>query len=99
MNNLTKEQVRLFSVIAGVLMLIAFFIPAKIDYFSVSFFDMLFSSYLPVGFWGTLALIIMLLMPIYIILYAFKEEKALEPIKPIFVSSFFCCLLVRCMPA
>ena len=83
MNNLTKEQIRLFSIIAGVLMLIAFFIPAKIDFFSISFFDMLFKGEFPVGFWGTIALIIMLLMPIYIILYAFKDEKALEPIKPI----------------
>ena len=91
MNKLTKEQVRLFTVIPSVLMIVAFFI--KIDLgmmlggyrgsYGVSLWDCLTSSAIPVGFLGTLILLLFLLVPIYLILFAYRDTKSLEPLKPI----------------
>lgn len=80
MEKFTKEQTTLFTIIAVVLMLVAFF-----------FVKMGFSAPVgligKVGWFGTITLILALLAPIYTCLYAFRNEKALEPLKPIFVIS------------
>ena len=80
MDKLTKEQVNLFSIITSVLMLIAFFF-VKMGYATpVGMIG-------KVGWFGTITLILALLAPIYTCLYAFRDVKALEPLKPIFVLS------------
>lgn len=80
MGNLTKEQVNLFSIIASILMLVAFFFIKMGYYAPVELIG-------KVGWFGTITLILALLAPIYTCLYAFREQKALEPLKPIFVVS------------
>ena len=80
MDKMTKEQTNLFSIIAAVLMLVAFFF-IKMGYAApVGMIG-------KVGWFGTITLILALLAPIYTCLYAFRNEKALEPLKPIFVIS------------
>ena len=91
MSKLTKEQVRLFTVIPSLLMIVAFFI--KIDLgvimngnssgFGVSLWDCLTASGINAGFLGTLILLLFLLVPIYLILFAYRDTKSLEPLKPI----------------
>ena len=80
MDKMTKEQTNLFSIIAAVLMLVAFFF-VKMGH--VAPVEMIGK----VGWFGTITLIIAMLAPIYTCLYAFRDQKALEPLKPIFVLS------------
>ena len=80
MDKFTKEQSTLFSIIASVLMLVAFLF-VKLGYATPV--EMIGK----VGWFGTITLILALLAPIYTCLYAFREQKALEPLKPIFVLS------------
>lgn len=78
MAKLSKEQVNLFTIIASVLMLVAFFF-VKMGYAApVELIG-------KVGWFGTVTLILALIAPIYTCLYAFRDVKALEPLKPIFV--------------
>ncbi|MCR4958357.1 MAG: hypothetical protein K6B13_07115 [Prevotella sp.] len=79
MDKMTKEQTNLFSIIASVLMLVAFFF-VKMGYLGAPV-EMIGR----VGWFGTITLIIAMLAPIYTCLYAFRDQKALEPLKPIFV--------------
>ena len=80
MDKMTKEQTNLFSIIAAVLMLVAFFF-VKMGYGApVEWIG-------KVGWFGTITLILALLAPIYTCLYAFRDQKVLEPLKPIFVLS------------
>lgn len=80
MDKFTKEQVTMFTIIGVVVMLIAFFF-VKMGYAApVGMIG-------KVGWFGTITLILALLAPIYTCLYAFRNEKALEPLKPIFVLS------------
>ncbi len=82
MDKLTKEQIAIFTGVAVVLMLVAFFF-LKFE-----------GSYAPVemigevGWFGTITLILALIAPIYTLLYALRDLKVLEPvmqpIKPIF---------------
>ena len=80
---LTKEQTSLFTVIAAIVMLLAFFV------FKFSFgfgrgitpWEILTKG--GIGFLGYVFLILFLLMPIYLILYAYRDAKPLEPLKPI----------------
>ena len=77
MEKFTKEQTGMFTIIASVLMLIAFFFvhfggQAPVEYFSRG-----------AGWFGIIALILDILAPIYVCLYAFRDQKALEPLKPI----------------
>lgn len=79
MEKFTKEQVGLFTVIASVLMLVAFFFvhfggQAPVEYFSRG-----------AGWFGIIALVLTLLAPIYAVLFAYRDQKVLEPLKPIFV--------------
>ena len=81
MEKFTKEQNNLFTIIAAVVMLVAFFFiklggQAPVGYLSRG-----------AGWFGIITLIIAMLAPIYTCLYAFRNEKALEPLKPIFVIS------------
>ncbi len=80
MSKLTKEQVNLFTIAAVVLMLVAFF-------FVKYGFSAPVGLIGKVGWFGTITLILALLAPIYTCLYAFRDQKALEPLKPIFVLS------------
>ena len=80
MSKLTKEQVNLFTIAAVVLMLVAFF-------FVKYGFSAPVELIGKVGWFGTITLILALLAPIYTCLYAFRDQKALEPLKPIFVLS------------
>lgn len=80
MDKFSKEQSNLFSIIASVLMLVAFLF-VKLGYATPV--EMIGK----VGWFGTITLILALLAPIYTCLYAFREQKALEPLKPIFVLS------------
>ena len=80
MSKLTKEQVNLFTIAAVVLMLVAFF-------FVKYGFSAPIGLIGKVGWFGTITLILALLAPIYTCLYAFRDQKALEPLKPIFVLS------------
>ena len=80
MSKLTKEQVNLFTIAAVVLMLVAFF-------FVKYGFSAPVGLIGKVGWFGTITLIFALLAPIYTCLYAFRDQKALEPLKPIFVLS------------
>ena len=81
MEKFTKEQTNLFSIIAAILMLVAFFFikfggQAPVEYLSRG-----------AGWFGIITLVIAMLAPIYTCLYAFRDVKALEPLKPIFVLS------------
>ena len=76
MANFTKEQTGMYVAIASILMLIAFFFVnfggiTPVKYFSHA------------GWFGIIALILVLLAPIYVCLYAFRDQKVLEPLKPI----------------
>ena len=81
MDKMTKEQTNLFSIIAAVLMLVAFFFVKFMGFAPVELLGK------KAGWFGTIALIIAMLAPIYSCLYAFRDQKALEPLKPIFVLS------------
>lgn len=82
MEKLTKEQIAIFTGVAVVLMLVAFF------------FVKFMRGYAPVeligevGWFGAITLVLALLAPIYTLLYALRDLKVLEPvmepIKPIF---------------
>jgi len=88
MDKMTKEQTNLFSIIASVLMLVAFFFVKftfRMGGFSASATPVEMIG--RVGWFGTITLIIAMLAPIYTCLYAFRDQKALEPLKPIFVIS------------
>lgn len=88
MNNLTKEQVSLFTAIAAGVMLIAFFFLNAISVsvmgfsYGVSMSSMLFNGL--TNFLGIIACLIALLVPIYLLLYAYKDNQALASLKPIF---------------
>jgi len=77
MDKFTKEQVTLFTIIGVVVMLIAFFFihfggQAPVEYFSRG-----------AGWFGIICLVLDILAPVYLCLYLFKDNKALEPLKPI----------------
>ena len=84
MDKLTKEQIAIFTGVAVVLMLVAFF------------FVKFMRGYAPVeligevGWFGAITLVLALLAPIYTLLYALRDLKVLEPvmepIKPIFTN-------------
>ena len=86
MEKLTKEQIAIFTGVAVVLMLVAFFF--------LKFEGSVARSVAPVemigevGWFGTITLILALIAPIYTLLYALRDLKVLEPvmqpIKPIF---------------
>lgn len=89
MNNLTKEQINLFTVIGSVILLVCFFfLPgATVSMFgfsaSASMSKMLFGG--GAGFIAVIAMILGMLCPIYLILHAYKDNPALAALKPIFV--------------
>lgn len=77
MEKFTKEQVTLFTIIGIIVMLIAFFFihfagRAPVEYFSRG-----------AGWFGIICLVLDILAPVYLCLYLFKDNKALEPLKPI----------------
>lgn len=82
MDKLTKEQVTMFTIIGVVVMLIAFFF---VKIMGDAPIGLIGERY--VGWFGKITLILALLAPIYTCLYAFRNEKVLEPLKPIFVLS------------
>ena len=85
MEKFTKEQTNLFTIIASVLMLIAvFFVKFKIMGMGG---EAPINAIGNVGWFGTITLILAIIAPIYSCLYAFRDQKALEPLKPIFVVS------------
>jgi len=85
MNKLTKEQIGLFTAVACIVMLVAFFfVHFKIGGGRGS---APVEGIGEVGWFGTITLIVAMLAPIYTLLYAFRDQKALEPLKPIFVLS------------
>ena len=87
--NLTKEQINLYSIIAGVVLLVCFFfLPgATVSAYgfsaSASMSKMLFGG--GGGFLLVIGLILAFLAPIYLILFCLKDKEALAPLKPIFV--------------
>ena len=82
MEKLTKEQIAIFTAIAVVVMLLAFFVVNfDLGMFSVSAVQLIGK----VGWFGTITLILAMLAPIYTVLYAFRDQKVLEPLKPIFI--------------
>ena len=89
MNNLTKEQINLYTVIGSAILLVCFFfLPgATVSMFgysaSATMSKMLFAG--GAGFIAVIAMILGLLCPIYLILYAYKDNPALAALKPIFV--------------
>lgn len=81
MNNLTKEQIGMYTAIAAVIMLIGFFVVKfNLGFFSVAPVELIGKT----GWFGTVCLILALLAPIYTCLYAYRDKKVLEPLKPIF---------------
>lgn len=84
MNNLTKEQITLFSAIAaGVLIFSHLALPmVSVWGMGVSMFTMMTSG---APFLGLIFLLLALLAPIYALLYTFKDKEALASLKPIFV--------------
>ena len=78
MEKFTKEQKPLFTVAACAVMLLAFFL---VDMGGITPFKALSKGY--VGWFGIILLIVDMLVPVYLCIYAFKDEKALEPLKPI----------------
>ena len=89
--NLTKEQVNLYSIVAGAVLLVCYFLlPAmKVSFFgfsgSASMSKMLFEGSDGAGFLLIIGLIVAMLAPIYLILFCLKDKEALAPLKPIFV--------------
>lgn len=88
MNNLTKEQINLYTAIASaVLLVIFFFLPAAkasfmgFDAGSAAMVQMLSGG----GFLFVIGAILTLVCPIYLILDAFKDKEALKALAPIFV--------------
>lgn len=78
MEKFTKEQSSLFTVIACVVMLLAFFfvklgMQAPVEYLSRG-----------AGWFGVITLICAMLAPVYLCLYVYRDQKVLEPLKPIF---------------
>ena len=78
MDKFTKEQTSLFTVIAAIVMLLAFFL-FKMPGFTP--WEMLYKGY--IGWLGYIFAILFLLTPIYLCIYAYRDTKALEPLKPI----------------
>ena len=82
MNKLTKEQIGIFTGVAVVLMLVAFFF-LKFNG-SVAPVELIGE----VGWFGAITLVLALVAPVYTLLYALRDLKVLEPvmqpIKPIF---------------
>ena len=78
MEKFTKEQTSLFTVIACLVMLLAFFL---VNNQGITPFKMLSDGY--VGWFGVILLIVDMLVPVYLCLYAYRDNKALEPLKPI----------------
>ncbi len=79
MEKLTKEQTSLFTVIAAIVMLLAFF-AFKMP--RVTPWELLTNGR-GIGFLGYIFLILFLIMPVYLCLYAYRDSKQLEPLKPI----------------
>jgi hypothetical protein len=89
MANLTKEQIRIYTIIPCILMLIAFFIPVDagemfggFGSYKVSLWTLM-TGEMPIGFWATFILILFLLTPIYLILYVFRDAPQLKPLAPV----------------
>jgi len=80
MEKFSKEQVNLFTIIASVLMLVAFFFIKFGGKYGSAPVEMIGE----VGWFGTICLILAIIAPVYSCLYAFRDNKALEPLKPIF---------------
>ena len=78
MEKFTKEQTPLFTVIACIVMLLAFFL---VSMGGVTPFEALKEGY--VGWFGIILLIVDMLVPVYLCIYAYRDQKALEPLKPI----------------
>ena len=82
MEKLTKEQIAIFTGVAVVLMLVAFFF---LEFMAGGAPVELIGN---VGWFGSITLVLALVAPIYTLLYALRDLKILEPvmtpIKPIF---------------
>lgn len=81
MDKLTKEQIGMFTAIAAILMLVAYFFVDAMMQPAVKYLSR------GAGWFGIICLIIAMLAPIYTVLFAFRDQKVLEPLKPIFVLS------------
>ena len=77
MEKFTKEQVTLFTIFGIIIMLIAFFFIHFMGRAPVEFFSR------GAGWFGIICLVLDILAPVYLGLYLFKDNKALEPLKPI----------------
>lgn len=82
MNKLTKEQIGIFTGVAVVLMLVAFF------FLKFNGGDAPVELIGEAGWFGAITLVLALVAPVYTLLYALRDLKVLEPvmqpIKPIF---------------
>ena len=85
MNNLTKEQVSLYTVIgSAVLLVIWLLIPSiSVSVFGYGTSAAMVNGLSGLGFIYTILILLLLLCPIYMILYSYKEKMA--SLKPIFV--------------
>lgn len=85
MNNLTKEQVKLYTVIgSAVLLVIWLLIPSiSISVFGYGTTANMVNALSGLGFLYTIVVLLLLLCPIYLILYSYKDKMA--SLKPIFV--------------
>lgn len=79
MDKFTKEQSSLYTVIAAIVMLLAFFL-FKLG--GSTPWEMLTKGY-GIGWLGYIFLVLFLLTPIYLCIYAYRDTKVLEPLKPI----------------
>jgi len=86
MEKLSKESVSLFTVIACIAMLVAFFFLPAISFFGGSATPLKLMTD-GAGWLGVIVLVIDMLVPFYLCLYAYRDQKALEPLKPIFAIS------------
>ena len=89
MNQLTKEQFNLWTIIESVVLLVCFFLlpgikASVLGYsFSTPMSKMLFEG--GAGIFLSIFLFLALLAPIYLILYSLKDKELLASLKPIFV--------------
>jgi hypothetical protein len=84
MNKLTNEQFTLFTAIgAGLLILCIIAFPAISLGYGISFTGLSLIGDAP--FLAVLAILLMLLSPIYLLLYTYRDKPSLAQLKPIFV--------------
>ena len=85
MNNLTKEQIKLYTVIGcAVLLAIWLFIPSiSISVFGYGTSAAMINALSGLGFLYTIVVLLLMLCPLYLLLYSYKDKMA--GLKPIFV--------------